>query len=875
MRLFIVSLLSGLLLGACSSEPSLTIQIATGLVPGPEFTQITTELIENNAPLDTALTLQTQRTVAAFGQQFARGRRVSTFERVGEGQHTVRVRLYRPDGTLLIQHRTRVDVHGDYILTMHLTRDCVNVTCPSPGGSPAFSECLAGRCVDTECIASDPTSCAGVTFCNSSSECGTVSACAEQNCFEGVCEPQARENACEPTEWCDPDVGQGCLPALLIDAGIEEDASIVDEGVSDSAVDAISGCGRTCAPEGDPCGAGFLDCTGPSPACVRLGRRSAGTLCAEGSVCDETGACVACRAGADCHIGCATGHVDCSRGTEECVLDEPAASSPAGTTCETGLACVDADTCGSGKICDAAASCVPCSDGAACILGCDVGAISCSSGGDCVSTGTHRPPGSSCGTDMRCTVDGACVPCVAGASCASEDVCEISTIDCSAGTPACVVTSGLGPGASCGENLYCDYSNHCQLCEVFGSCVSNTGCGFGYYDSCDFGPSCAILGTSDPGTTCPGGVCGGSGECYPPLVASYIGVSDQFGCALLPGGTVSCWGDSSYGELGRGVFDSFNPSLLYKQDVGLTNVSKLSVGSYSACAVTTAGALWCWGGNDYGGLGLGSTEASSFPLPAATPVPVSSVAVGSAHVCAILTDGRVFCSGLDALIGTGDATSHVTFTEVPGVTGAMQLATGGMSTCARLTTGAIQCWGLNESGELGNGMIISDPPFTTYDAVDVLGISDAIDVSVGGSTACAILTGGELWCWGQANPTLFLDAGAATTEPTPRHVVLPFSDITDVEVGASRICVLRGSGEMYCWGDNSSGQNGVGSYGTLTEPTPVLYLTDIVQQSITFGSSSCVRRAGGEVHCFGDNSFGQLGDGTYTGWPYRVPARSY
>jgi hypothetical protein len=176
----------------------------------------------------------------------------------------VRVRLFRPaatGGALLVERWVRVKFSGSYALLVRLDRDCVAATCPSPGGSPAFTECLAGRCVDPECDVSDPSTyadhccdplapsadCPNILYCNDVSECAAVGACAEAQCIEGACVESPLADACAPVEWCDPSpVSGGCRPLMSVgDAGLRDagadagdsDAGDSDAGDSDAGVD--------------------------------------------------------------------------------------------------------------------------------------------------------------------------------------------------------------------------------------------------------------------------------------------------------------------------------------------------------------------------------------------------------------------------------------------------------------------------------------------------------------------------------------------------------------------------------------------------------------------------------------------------------------
>ncbi len=233
----------------------------TGLVPGPEFQRVETTLFRtaggrfDSNEVDRIITRDVR-----FPDRFERGRRVAEFGGLTPGVRSVRVRLFRPadaGGALLVERWVRVKFSGSYALLVRLDRDCVAATCPSPGGSPAFTECLVGRCVDPECDLSDPTTyadhccdpaapasdCPNILYCSDVSECVAVGACAEAQCIDGACVESPIPDACAPVEWCDPNpVSGGCRPLLSVDDAGPRDAGVdageFDAGESDSGVDA-------------------------------------------------------------------------------------------------------------------------------------------------------------------------------------------------------------------------------------------------------------------------------------------------------------------------------------------------------------------------------------------------------------------------------------------------------------------------------------------------------------------------------------------------------------------------------------------------------------------------------------------------------------
>lgn len=369
----------------CSSEHELRVRAVTDLVAGPEFARVQVDLVQDDTTGGSTRTLPGgYRTTGVFGDDFAHGRTVATFEDMSPGTYTLRVQLLRPDDTLLVQRRQRVVVAGDTVASVHLTRDCVSVTCPSAGGSPAFTECLAGRCVSPECVPpNEGEACNDVVFCHGADECGQVATCAEATCDEGVCIAAAIDNACDAMSYCDPRADVGCVPYLTDDAAVPDGGDRSD-AATDASLDAeVPSCGAVCHPADNPCLAGLWDCAG-SPSCVQIGVSPVGTECAEQSVCSALGDCVTCRADATCRIGCRVGHVACGRGFEECVLDEPATLAAPDSSCDNARVCVDGDACGLGDYCDADGNCTTCRSGRACTNGCEHGTVDCAAGGVCV-----------------------------------------------------------------------------------------------------------------------------------------------------------------------------------------------------------------------------------------------------------------------------------------------------------------------------------------------------------------------------------------------------------------------------------------------------------------------------------------------------------
>jgi alpha-tubulin suppressor-like RCC1 family protein len=283
--------------------------------------------------------------------------------------------------------------------------------------------------------------------------------------------------------------------------------------------------------------------------------------------------------------------------------------------------------------------------------------------------------------------------------------------------------------------------------------------------------------------------------------------SGAHNCIVDGTGAVQCWGSNSYGELGNGSTTSSTTPVTV---LGIKSPISLSTGGVHSCAVLSSGpgdgfingTVRCWGNNVYGQLGNGTSGRNT---NSSTPVIVTgvsnavSVSAGMDHSCAVLQGGSVMCWGASSLSVPGTGTPET----VAGISSATSVSVGIAHNCAVLSSGAVQCWGRNNYGQLGNG--------TTTDSnipVTVSGINSAISVSAGGSHSCATLVGGTAKCWG-ANGFGQLGNGTTTNSSSP-VTVSGVSTATLISAGQDFTCSLLSGGSVQCWGSDDSGQSGTG-----------------------------------------------------------------
>lgn len=362
-----------------------------------------------------------------------------------------------------------------------------------------------------------------------------------------------------------------------------------------------------------------------------------------------------------------------------------------------------------------------------------------------------------------------------------------------------------------------------------------------------------------------------------------VSASGSHTCALLPDGTIRCWGYNEYGQLGNGTkTDSSAPV----QVAGITEATGISSGHHHTCALLADGTVRCWGRNEFGELGDGSacwTPPCGTPLPVAVAEISNAVAVsaGAYHTCALLADGEVRCWGFNEFgqLGDGTFTSSSTPVVVTGPAGAAIVTSGGYHTCALRPEGSVQCWGRNEFGELGDGSTENWPT-----PVFVSGLADAVAVSAGGYHTCALVSDSTARCWGfnnfgqlgdgssltypftddflQTSQLFFstLPPGSHSRTPVP---VLDISSATAIAAGGFHTCASLADGSTSCWGQNDYGQLGDGTNSSSSTPRAVFGLTPGGTIS-TAAWHTCALQPDASVWCWGRNFAGQVGDGTQT-----------
>jgi alpha-tubulin suppressor-like RCC1 family protein len=252
---------------------------------------------------------------------------------------------------------------------------------------------------------------------------------------------------------------------------------------------------------------------------------------------------------------------------------------------------------------------------------------------------------------------------------------------------------------------------------------------------------------------------------------AYVSAGNDHTCAVKTGGTLYCWGKNTDGQLGLGSSgaDVLNPTQV-GTDTDWASVS--AMGSHT-CAIKTGGTLYCWGQNGYGEIGNDTTGADQLsPLQVGTDTNWASVSGGWNHTCARKTNGTIYCTGQDdeGQLGQGGAipgTDLTTMTQVGTDTDWAYLDSGADYNCAVKTGGTLYCWGKGTNNQLGNGTAadVSTPTQTGTD-------TNWSIVGPGEQHTCALKTTGTMWCWGNGDAAGQAGDGMASSGccTTPQQV---------------------------------------------------------------------------------------------------------
>lgn len=328
-------------------------------------------------------------------------------------------------------------------------------------------------------------------------------------------------------------------------------------------------------------------------------------------------------------------------------------------------------------------------------------------------------------------------------------------------------------------------------------------------------------------------------------------------CGIREDSTAWCWGRNEVGQLGDGsTVDRVTP----QQVAGpVTSWSQIQVGSQSACGVAVGGAVRCWGFNLYGQLGDGYSRRVALPTtPEDDPGGWRQVALSDNAFCGVDLAGRTSCRGSGTSygpLGDGSTGNRQALGPIAGDLALVSLTMGQSHACGLERNGAGWCWGSNGNSALGS----TENPGGT--PVRIEGDREWASLSAGSSHTCGVTTDATLWCWG-ANWSGQLGIGSiGGTSATPVRVGAP-GEWAGVAAGSLHTCGVKQDGSLWCWGTNQSSQLGQGSSGSVVS-SPVRVGSGDDWVSVAAGTSNtCGIRLDGSAWCWGTNGSGQVGSGS-------------
>ena len=311
--------------------------------------------------------------------------------------------------------------------------------------------------------------------------------------------------------------------------------------------------------------------------------------------------------------------------------------------------------------------------------------------------------------------------------------------------------------------------------------------------------------------------------------ATFLVAGEGHNCVILRDGSVWCWGRNYDGELGDGTTGDKQYPVQVQNLPANSQATSVVLGWDHTCVLLQDASAWCWGGNNHGQLGNGTFVGSPYParidgFPQGAHV--TALAASSNHTCAALQDGSAWCWGYNEYgqLGNGttqDSSQPVQVQGLPQGPGISSITAAPVYNCALLQVGSAWCWGGNSDGQLGNGTTQNSSP-----PVQVQGLPSSAPISMlvtgGGYHTCALLQDGSAWCWGD---NAYGQLGNGTTQDSTQPVQVrglpPNTAVSTLSIGMAHTCALLQDGSAWCWGQDEEGQLGDGNATNVSLPTPV------------------------------------------------------
>ncbi|MFT5357984.1 MAG: alpha-tubulin suppressor-like RCC1 family protein, partial [Polyangiales bacterium] len=631
-----------------------------------------------------------------------------------------------------------------------------------------------------------------------------------------------------------------------VDVGPAPDCT-EDEECNATNANAICGFEDTCVVQ--DCVEGFADCDMAfNNGCEIHTTESADNCGRCGEVCDFDNAEESCINSVCEFEGCQDSWGDCNGNLPFDGCEVRLTSGGACGTCET-VCLIPTSLC---DVQEGVALCVP---------NCEAGEIECEGG--CVNIETDPANCGVCGaadcpTPARATA--ICETSMCGFECEEGrgDCNEMQSDGCEVDTLATVEHCGM-----CG--MACEDMGALWTCNA-GTCEIDQCDPVDQFSDCDGieATGCEVDILNDPmncggcGIVCDG-LCG-SGYCDP---IDEVTGQDEHVCIRRRSGTMLCWGTNLSGQLGDGTSTArVLPTIVLDPESMMSAsflVREISVGQSNTCAIDVAGEIWCWGSSAGGATGspvIPTIRPRRLSGDAAfTARTFTEIAGGERSNCAVDDAQHAWCWGSNSTsqLGIGVAGSTVPLPTRVADTDltpldelVVQLAIGNAHGCARLMDGSVRCWGQNDRGQAGTGVL------GEVNSAQDVGLSGIVDIAAGDHHTCAADAAGAMWCWGINDNGQF---GNGTTVGSLAPLAVTVGVVSNLSAGLEHTC---GSvdGLPRCWGRGDDGELGTGALVDSQEPAMPLgvsssaLLIAVHNYSCAFGSDG--------LSCWGSNARGQL-----------------
>ena len=331
--------------------------------------------------------------------------------------------------------------------------------------------------------------------------------------------------------------------------------------------------------------------------------------------------------------------------------------------------------------------------------------------------------------------------------------------------------------------------------------------------------------------------------------------------AILDNGSLYAWGNNKDGQLGLGLTDEY---VAYNKKVDIPGKVKLikcagdNPTELACYVITEDGALYVWGKNSYGQLGVGDEVNKNTPTKVNLPGKIKElITTNVPSVYALMEDSSLYSWGYNRYgeLGVGDEVNKNTPTKVNLPSKIKELITTGSSVYALMEDSSLYAWGYNLDGQLGVGDEVNKNTPTKVNLP-----SKIKELITTGSSVYALMEDSSLYAWGY-NLDGQLGVGDEVNKNTPTKVNLPSKIKELITTNGSSVYALMEDSSLYSWGENSYGQLGVGDKINKNTPT-IVNLPGKIKKLITSYSASYAILEDGSLYSWGENNSGELGVGS-------------